>query len=347
MKRSYTKMPPLSSVNIELIKSGYKKSYKDEDIVKALMDSDIRYSILPAQAISRLIRRKVTELFKSGDLSKKSKGLAVKSDFIPCFIASYNNPQVPVESIGKLFGLNETQVRQSAHILKKRGHEIVRLKNKGDKLTSGADLDYKNRPAKRHFESLALSCIKSKGGFFGLTGHMLAKHWEDFRHIMNRESDFTVVEQNKKLYKQLCIEANELANEDRLANNIRIMEGNIFSAMKEIPFLGQPEFKYCHLDFCVTARTMMRDQNLKEELTWMASWPHLKNTSYIDVTFATRGDTEREHIDVIEYMIPDIFHKADWKVTSPMQQYTGDSNYIVSYKDGCNMVRALYKMKRT
>jgi hypothetical protein len=214
----------------------------------------------------------------------------------------------------------------------------------------GVDLDYGNRPIKNALEAEEANLIDLKGGIFGLFGTELKSHIEKFGGIPTIYSPITVIEQDKDKYIKMCRIANELVNENINVNKLRISQGDLFDVLKRIPKQRIPMNRFGHLDFCITAHRMLRDMNLEENLKWLAGWHNIKKTFFMDITFATRNDIGNKHIVVMEDMIPSIFSKAGWKVSSPMKHRANTGgNFIVKYRDAQSplpMVRAFYKFEK-
>jgi len=308
--------------------------------------------------LKKLNQPKIDPSSPDFDLFSNRKREVYRDMFTDIFLALYNDNNISIDLIAHVLKMNLTSVYNKVYALKNEGYEITRRSDTDDlKLSStdliGSKLQYDLRNVKKRVEQEAIASVHSNGGFFGLAGRQIRHHWEMFGHIVSDKFPFLAIDHSPLNCKHMIEVANDIRNEDESAN-IRIRKGFLFDQLKKEKIKNGPRFCYGHLDFCSTARIMFRDHNLGEDLEWLASWNNLMDTSYMDVTFATRNG-HKSHIKAMEETIPQIFINAGWKVSGlPDEQTDTGLKYIRTYFEttkesgnrGSIMANAFYKLER-
>ena len=157
----------------------------------------------------------------------------------------------------------------------------------GDKdLAAISIADFEAKVVKRALELSTADKIKHKGGFIGITGPAALAHYLTHSPNMKSKSIFMIAEHNTHRRRLIRKNLASLPEEDR--KKIIITGKDIFNALKhyeiEHPNPTTPMFSNVHLDFCVTAETLVEDQGFIKKLKGLAKSSHLKNNSYIDIT---------------------------------------------------------------
>ena len=209
----------------------------------------------------------------------------------------------------------------------------------------------KDNIVKRGIEKSSKSYVTEKGSWFGFSGPAIVNHWNLFKSIIGDNGLFVVAEQEKVVYDRIVTESDSISHKKRL----QVFNEELFKVLKGLPTHNyNDKFVFGHLDFCVTAKTLMRDGGIVENLFWLASWSRLADSFFMDVTLCDRTDSFGFHESLLEDLIPKIFNACGWEVLSPkareLSKYPHSKNgyiYTQKYKeDGPHMRNAFYEFKK-
>ncbi len=227
-------------------------------------------------------------------------------------------------------------IRSRTHVLIKEGMFAKRrLKQKPINTAN-----FSNKYTKRQLEKDAVKVVDKTGGWFGIPGPAIIEHWDVFKSILRDKSPFIAVEENKSQY-------NKMSRLSENINGLTLVNGELFNVLKSFgqlyPSPRVPLFAYGHLDFCKTARILLRDYELYSNLMWLAQWNQIKSVFYLDVSVSRRPDDDIIFTKLFQDLIPFIFSLNGWNVTDPRNL---QNKYIKTYSDGNPMVNALFKMTK-
>lgn len=189
-----------------------------------------------------------------------------------------------------------------------------------------AEVDFSNRPVKREIELFNSKLTTQKGGWFGLTADQFLWHYNAYKHNLRKNSPFFVVDYDYNITNAI----KKQVAENNLSNVV-VKTGDLFDCLKKVGHYNVPLFSFGHLDFCRTALTLCRDEQLIENLYWLAKWDNLKDTFFFDITFAVRGDHASMYISMLEFTIPQIFMSCGWQVYNTKRG-------CISYNDNCEEI---------
>ena len=210
-------------------------------------------------------------------------------------------------------------------------------------LKSYADKTFGSK--KDRIEQANADKMKHRGGWFGLTHLSLEKHFERFKPMLRSRSPFLAVERDINTCAKMREQARNI-NDER----VRVEYGDIFDKLfsscpssafnvicNGIPIYRVPLFRYGHLDFCCTAATLT-EEGIEKQLRRLAKWWALKDTFYLEVVVAHRGDRNMVNADVLfKHFIPATFHQLRWELVDKS---------ITDYKDTSMMRNAFFEFRR-
>jgi len=186
--------------------------------------------------------------------------------------------------------------------------------------------------------------METRGGWFGLTHTSVIKHYNRFKDKLRPKSPFLIAEHDMATFEIIRKEAISI-NDQR----IRLIEGDLFDRMFNMyptsacnvvngrAVYRVPIFAYGHLDFCCTAVTLT-EQHIESNLRKLAKWWALKDTFYLDISVAHRGDRGMESARILlEGFVLNTFHQLNWKCCYARK---------IDYKDTSMMRNAFYKFER-
>jgi hypothetical protein len=214
--------------------------------------------------------------------------------------------------------------------------------------------DYSKKLNKRQLESLTGDLIQSdrdtaKGDLFGIIGPAVKEHAETWGSLRGEDSQFIMVEKEKKVYEEMIPKWKKLKDP-----NVLLVHGDVFDTINRIRSNKKHTFNfiYGHLDFCKTAHVLKYEFDLYKNLCWLAKWKKLNDIFWLDVSFSTRTDNKKDSYDnsyemVMENEIPYIFSRYGWKVIN-IRPNKDKKTFANEYREPqqCPMVNALYKFIR-
>jgi hypothetical protein len=219
-----------------------------------------------------------------------------------------------------------------------RANKLGLKKVKADKILPINTANFDDKMRKRLLEKQTSGFILQKGGWFGIPGPAIITHYNTFKNILREHSPFIAVEENTMQYNKM---QKEVENEKR----IQLIKGELFDVLRSYTKITPriPLFSYGHLDFCKTATTLIKKNNLLGDLVWLSQWEQLKTTFYLDISLSIRPDGPTMYNDLLQHTIPMIFRASGWEVSDVRKL---KSPFILSYRDGKPMVNALYKFEK-
>ena len=215
-------------------------------------------------------------------------------------------------------------------------------------MTCGIDLaDFNKKLVKRNLENENRKYILEKGGFFGLTGPAVEAHWKTWHTILRTNSPFLIIEHDPGRFHKMKGSVRKIKRmSPKRSKQIVIKQGDLFRILRRMkPRSRVPLFRYGHLDYCATSKTLFRDHNLINDLFWLAKWKHLKSPFYLDVTFSIRGDGGM-YKTAMDGLIPSIFSASRWRVSNPKRKRSHIFHRLYNEPRQTPMVNALYKFER-
>ena len=197
---------------------------------------------------------------------------------------------------------------------------------------------------KEAVENMNAKAMETRGGWFGLTHVSVLKHYNRFKDKLRPKSPFLIAERDYDTARAVRLEASKI-NDPR----IYVLEGDLFDKMFNVyPSTGSncvhgetiyrvPLFSYGHLDFCCTAATLS-EQHFEANIRKLAKWWALKDTFYLDVSVAHRGDKGMKSAKImLEDYVPNVFLQLNWKMHYGRK---------IDYRDTSMMRNVFYKFER-
>lgn len=204
--------------------------------------------------------------------------------------------------------------------------------------------DYDKKYEKRALEVINSLLMKGYGDVICLTGPAFKAHWDAYKKFLTKDSKFFVAEKEQGVCQDILAKAEEVGDK-----RISILNGDIFEGINYAVKKYNAVFKYIHLDFCITAKTLMRDHNLYGNLCNLAeNKKALKKRFYLDVTFSLRPDPTLMYIKVMNELILEAFGYGGWRVTNLKRNNSSDFDFVREYREPQQnpMINALYQFDK-